>query len=69
MQTNAILEAEWRTANRAALKCEEIAQIYKRHGGPSAAIAMTALEAAAGAIRKMADEALSLSEPMKNGQG
>jgi hypothetical protein len=69
MQSDAVLEAEWRAANRAALKCEEIAQIYRQHGGAGATIAITALEAAASAIRKMADESLKSSVPLENGRG
>ena len=66
MRNDAVLEAEWRAANRAALKCEEIARIYQRHGGPSAAIAITALEAAADAIRRMADERLNSDRLSEN---
>lgn len=57
--TDAVPEAEWRAANRAALKCLEIAEVYRKYGGPAANVAITALEAAASAIRAMADQALT----------
>jgi hypothetical protein len=69
MPTDAVLEAEWRAANRAALKCEEIAGIYRQYGGSGAGIAITALKAAAEAIRRMADEALNSGRLSENDQG
>ncbi|SDB74125.1 hypothetical protein [Belnapia rosea] len=68
METDPVREAEWRMANQAASKCEEIARIYQQHAGCGAAIAITALEAAASAIRRMADESLNSGRPSDKAQ-